>query len=294
MENLFLNLFLGKKRDDIWWARRDFRMKFFFRCLAHPITSHHFLKNISKIENFDEIFTRCPLLPTKIHRPYLHKKLKAKDRSTSIISHYTFVKNMQPSAIKEIFQYKSHAAIVEFTGKDNACFQVYCYPCKYDKEGEITLTLKIDGQELSNLSFSFIRQQDESVAFISGLQGLRHEEGDVITRRATKSCYGMFPKRILYEITCQLLSHCGIRKILAVSEDLHVYRQWRYSAKKAGAVAGYNKFWEEIGGVVSGDFYQLPNQLERKSLEDIASKKRSEYRNRYHLLDEIQGQIQRF
>ncbi|EFD3079305.1 TPA: DUF535 domain-containing protein, partial [Escherichia coli] len=36
-----------------------------------------------------------------------------------------------------------------------------------------------------------------------------------------------------------------------------------------------------------GDWYRLPTQVIRKPLSDIASKKRSEYRKRYALLDYI-------
>ncbi|WP_163360106.1 DUF535 family protein, partial [Enterobacter hormaechei] len=37
--------------------------------------------------------------------------------------------------------------------------------------------------------------------------------------------------------------------------------------------------------------WQLPLQMERKSLEDIASKKRAEYRRRFELLDCIEAEV---
>jgi uncharacterized protein VirK/YbjX len=37
--------------------------------------------------------------------------------------------------------------------------------------------------------------------------------------------------------------------------------------------------------------WQLPLQMERKSLEEIASKKRAEYRRRFELLDEIEASV---
>ncbi|WP_267881362.1 DUF535 family protein [Xenorhabdus nematophila] len=57
-------------------------------------------------------------------------------------------------------------------------------------------------------------------------------------------------------------------------------------------VADYNAFWESLSGIrkENNDFH-LPSIIERKSLDDIPSKKRAEYRRRYQLLDELENSI---
>jgi uncharacterized protein VirK/YbjX len=83
-----------------------------------------------------------------------------------------------------------------------------------------------------------------------------------------------------------------VEMIRAVSNETHIYRSVRYRRKKQDKLhADYNSFWESLGGNVddNGD-YLLPLTLPRKPMEEIASKKRSEYRRRYELLDGLQTQ----
>ncbi|MCZ7176317.1 VirK/YbjX family protein, partial [Salmonella enterica] len=45
------------------------------------------------------------------------------------------------------------------------------------------------------------------------------------------------------------------------------------------------------GELEEDDYYHLPRQIPHRSLEEIASKRRSEYRRRYQLLDSLEAQI---
>jgi uncharacterized protein VirK/YbjX len=54
----------------------------------------------------------------------------------------------------------------------------------------------------------------------------------------------------------------------------------------------YDEFWQENGGKLNADgYWALNNEIERKSLEEIPSKKRSMYRKRYEMMDEISLKI---
>ncbi|STD21288.1 protein YbjX [Enterobacter asburiae] len=56
--------------------------------------------------------------------------------------------------------------------------------------------------------------------------------------------------------------------------------------------ASYDEFWASLDGKKLSAFcWQLPLKMERKSLEEIASKKRAEYRRRFELLDEIEASV---
>ena len=56
--------------------------------------------------------------------------------------------------------------------------------------------------------------------------------------------------------------------------------------------ASYDEFWETLDGKKRSTFcWQLPLEMARKSLDEIASKKRAEYRRRFELLDEIKTAI---
>lgn len=141
---------------------------------------------------------------------------------------------------------------------------------------------------MARLSFSFIRHEGKQIALVAGLQGPSKHVGPQVIRNATKDCYGLFPKRMLYEAFATLMQACNIDEIYAVSENNHVYRQLRYLfQKKKTFVASYSEFWESLNGVKKGALYHLPSQVMRKAPESIPSKKRAEYRKRYHILDTI-------
>ena len=53
----------------------------------------------------------------------------------------------------------------------------------------------------------------------------------------------------------------------------------------------YDIIWQEKGGTISTDgcLYRLPLELNLKPISEIASKKRSMYKKRYQLLDDLGG-----
>ncbi len=55
----------------------------------------------------------------------------------------------------------------------------------------------------------------------------------------------------------------------------------------------FGAFWEESGGKLCDDkrFYELPLTEYRKTMEEIPTRKRANYRKRFALLDEIDASI---
>nr|CBX71450.1 hypothetical protein YEW_CS11200 [Yersinia enterocolitica W22703] len=93
------------------------------------------------------------------------------------------------------------------------------------------------------------------------------------------------------EATCCLAELMGITQIIAVGNATHVYQNWRYRAKKRDKLhADYDNFWLSLGGEqCSEGHFNLPARIARKPIEDIASKKRAEYRRRYQLLAQLEN-----
>ncbi len=76
------------------------------------------------------------------------------------------------------------------------------------------------------------------------------------------------------EALCQFAQVFQAEQIIAVSNDAHVYRSWRYMDKKTQMHADYDAFWESLGGErIKGNYYALPLAIARKSEAEIASKK---------------------
>lgn len=61
-----------------------------------------------------------------------------------------------------------------------------------------------------------------------------------------------------------------------------------YKRKKEGKThANYDEFWTSLDGEEKDGMWLLPRKLERKSIEEISSKKRFLYQNRFNLLDSV-------
>ena len=77
------------------------------------------------------------------------------------------------------------------------------------------------------------------------------------------------------------------RHIYAVAEDYKISRH-PYFGKSGPAGLFYDDVWHERGGTrVCDTHYELPLGGNARELEDVAPKKRSMYRRRYQMFDEI-------
>lgn len=264
---------------------------YLLRCAVNPVASIRYYYELHSLDALDEILAIQPTLPAKIHRPYLHKGGNVWARGQNIIGHYRFVQSL-PREYQPYFLPREHVTLSRFTGKDGEYFYIQCSSCGFDREGELMLSLYFNKIPVARLSFSVIPAKKGYSAFIGGLQGAPKDIGPEVIRAASKACYGLFPKRIIFEALRSLMAGCGVTDILAVSEHSHVFRQLRYRYQKRKTfVAIYSDFWEAVAGRPYGSWYQLPIHTERKPLSSIASKKRSEYRKRYALLDHIHEEI---
>ena len=112
-----------------------------------------------------------------------------------------------------------------------------------------------------------------------------------LIKEATKNMYGVFPKRLILEILYLLFPEY---RVLGVSREKHIYFSNHYRKRKEGKVhANYDEFWASLDGEEKDGMWLLPKKLERKNIEEIPSKKRSLYQNRFNLLDSIFERILR-
>ncbi|MNZ92652.1 hypothetical protein D3C78_1116840 [compost metagenome] len=190
---------------------------------------------------------------------------------------------------------KQGVTLLTLTGKDEQQFTIRLSADAFlDKEGEATLAFcDRENTVLAEMTFTLCQFEGKSTLFIGGMQGAKAFVPHELIQGATKACHGLFPKRLLVEAAMTLGAAFPVEQILAVSNATHIYRSWRYRKKKEGKLlADYDSFWRSIGGEQhpTGNF-SLSLEMPRKPMEDIASKKRSEYRRRYELLDSLIDQV---
>ncbi len=160
------------------------------------------------------------------------------------------------------------------------------------REGQLVLNLFIAETRVFSLAFS-LRKEEVFVAYLGAIQGRSIEGALEIYRDMTRAMSGMRPRDFLVELFRMLCVSIGVKSIFAVSDASRHHRHPYFGNKFNESTAlDYDEIWRERGGSpVDDDFFSLPIAAQRRSLESIASKKRSLYRARYESLDRIENQL---
>ncbi|WP_431644355.1 VirK/YbjX family protein [Enterobacter asburiae] len=292
---LFKNLAFGEIAPGLAWEKTAYRRKFMLRSLATPLSTARLLSDLAKHPHLMQMLQVQPGLPCRLHRPWLTVNMDRQRALESLSWHYQTMCRQLPATLTHGYLSKQGVTLLTLTGKDEQQFSVrLCADAFMDKEGEATLVF-CDGQNtaLAEMTFTLCQFEGKSTLFIGGLQGAKAHVPHQLIQGATKACHGLFPKRLLVEAAMTLGAAFPVEQIVAVSNDTHIYRSWRYRKKKEGKLlADYDSFWLSIGGEKqdNGNF-MLPLVMPRKPMEEIASKKRAEYRRRYALLDSLIQQM---
>ena len=291
---LYIALSKGNLRPHKFWHSSHFRFKFFIRSLLRPVKTYQLLDLLTNHPVYNELLQNQPRLPCRIHRPYLSAALSSKERVEAILCHYHMLTTFLGAEKFRNHLSSNGLCLCEFTGKDGQPLTLqFVSTYRLDKEGEASIILRNGaGKMLAEITFVICLRDIKRSLIIGGLQGPNSENAQELVQQATKNLHGLFPKRVVLETLLQVAAQLRIKNILAVSNQLHVYRSVRYKDRIKHIHADYNSFWEMSGGHLNNDgFYSIPAEIIRKKLDDVPSKKRAEYRRRYELTDALNEQI---
>jgi len=287
-----LSLLNGTLSPGAGWRRKSYRAKFALRALlallALPSTLRY-MQHLAALPNFHALLQTQTTLPGKPHRPYLQRGLGVAGRAQAIIGHYRLLQQQPCGPLASALSSQESQLVLTLQGKDQVFTVQASTSRSAEREGESTLWLYSADTALANLTFCLAERNGQRAIAIGGLQGPRREVPTQAIKAATKSCFGLFPKRVLMEVLSQLAVHMGITHIEAVSNRGHVFQALRYRFRKGRQLhANYDEFWLSLEGRPNGDYlYTLPAQFPRKPIQEVASHKRSEYRKRYELMDAL-------
>lgn len=293
--HLFRLLSTGALTPGRAWENPAYRRKFLLRSLSTPLMTSRLLGRLAKQPQLMQMLNVQPGLPCRLHRPWLSIHMSHQQTIDALCWHYQQMLSLLPENVAQAYLSPQGVQLATLTGKEERCYSIRLgADAMLDKEGEATLTFHDeDGTVLAELTFTLCQYNGVNTFFIGGLQGAKAAVSHQRIQAATKACHGLFPKRLVVDALLTLGERLSVAHVRAVSNETHIYRSLRYRRKKRDKLhADYNSFWESLGAQpdARGD-YVLPLALPRKSMEEIASKKRAEYRRRYALLDALQQQI---
>ena len=247
---------------------------------------YHFLDTAS----IQPILSRYPELPLKPLKPYLALTLDIEQR-VRILQDSLLLFATRWEYFQQIINEEKLIIAKLDLGQDGIA--KICLELNFQKEGELSLVLRAANDQIAAMcSFAFERiSTGDYVMRIGRIQGIKDHD---LLRRLEKLMYGLRPKSLMFFLAQELARALGVTKLFGVSNANQVYIN-----KVLIPIPGlrklafnYDAFWLEVGGVSNPDgWFCLPLTMEKRNMLDIKSAKRSMYRKRYAMLDDISRQV---
>lgn len=263
--------------------------------LRHTVS--HFLRCSLFLETFQDWFgnpanpalqealARRPELVTCVVHPYLNSAWTAERKLGVISGHYQLL-----TSGLGFLRFAPPAFVVLADAGEGLQIRLD-KPGKFVHEGELTINLFSGELRLYSLVFTLGQTGLHRVAYAGGLQGLHSPDALDIYRTLTHHMNGLRPRDLLVTAFRLLCAALGVRRILAISDQQRVSTDTYFESSNQ-VFSSYDSAWLDSGGVAVEDgFFELSPQVVHRPTEDIASRKRAQYRRRYALIDDLARQI---
>jgi uncharacterized protein VirK/YbjX len=273
--------------------RRALRLA--WRAVRSPIATWRWLDALERVRVRAGVETVPYRLARKASQTFLHHSLRRAATANLLTMHYErlFVA-LGARFVGAILRGKVVVA-AEIEGRSAACYRLCLARDSLNcSEGELLVDLvRVDGNKrVASLSVvvGALDPRGSPDLWIGGLQGCHGADSKAVTVQATKDLWGLRPKDLLIHAAYTLRDIFGAASLKAISNAGHVLEPT--SGKKVGWHTDYDAFWRELGGApIVGDFFLLPEARHRRSAEDVPSAKRSAWRARYALVDQVDADI---
>ncbi|MBO6304466.1 MAG: DUF535 domain-containing protein [Selenomonadaceae bacterium] len=258
--------------------------------------------NKGKMDKIDEFFHKnelrkkiaeiYPFVYEQPTRAFFYAGSTIDARAELLFDHFEYLeKNFKSNIILDIYAEKEILLYTKGFENDKLDFILRFYP-GLRKEGLLSLCLKLNGTDLYQVVF-WIGEDDKNNAalFIGAMQGPNGNNAKDIVKHATKLCYGYRTKNLSIYLTQIFTRALNLQKIYAVTNaGYYANNHIRLDRKLK---TSFSDFWKEIGGIPTDDvrFFELPLTEERKSYEEIPTRKRAVYRRRFEFLDEVEENV---
>lgn len=240
------------------------------RCIAHmPVLSESY---------------RGGLPPARKHwRKYLCRHWSVRRRLAALLEHYSQLQCL-PGSWRDKLLALGAVHLSRVPLKSGDALEVLLEPSDFYREGELGLYLRnADGERLYSLSFSLGKNGQ---LLIGGLQGPRTTMDEGTVKWLGKEMFGLRPKSLLLTALYTLGEQMGGRRLLGISDTAHTCSHKLKSS--------YDAFWLEVqGNRHDRHWYRLPEREPERDIAEVKSQRRSEFRRREALREEIACSIRK-
>lgn len=221
---------------------------------------------------------RFPLMHGAIYIPYIHLDWPLPKRLATIDQHYRMLHGPAAILARATFEEVELASLNE----EYAGLRLVLDKAEwFSREGEVVLNLFVHKQRFYSVAFTLGMEAGQPLIFIGALQGSNVEAAAAVYREMTHALHGMRPRDLLMAALKLLSRQFGIHRIWAIS-----------GAKRYKVRANYDQIWQEHRGqLLDNGFFEIPAEVRYRQMDEIASRKRKVYRQRYQMLEQITADI---
>lgn len=246
------------------------------------IRKYREIHRLFKLKPFAEIARDNPGFAFKYLVPgYLARRFTATEGISCFLHHYRRIHAALPeSAVRQILQGEIRLYEVD-EGSKRFAFTVGLPERIIDKEGELTLNLRVDGKKIFTLCFTIVpgwvlKSVTPEALLISRLQGNLGSTSEIRLARKVLNDYS--PRNLLLAALQGIADALGVGEIQAVNAT----NQKSYIKERSAIFTnGYDGFFAKAGMVKNAvGFYSSPIPIEGKPLELFKGRGRSRARKR--------------
>lgn len=262
-----------------------YRVKFILRAMYYHKAFEHITSGIDPFL-LDTLCQRNSRFLEKSFRPYVIYGTSAIERAQFVVQHFDFVSKLPPHISDAIYKDSNGLTLCDFTVDDVDYSFKLTYYSRYQKEGDMSLTLFNDVDEnFYTLTFAIRDVEGKRQLIIGGLQGpASSPENNQKIKLLTKALFGQRPKDLMIKMITLIANTWDVDTLLAIKNSSHTYSAKRYATGKIKM--DYDKHWLALGGTeFDQHLYQLTLDDIRRNPENISRPKRAMYRRRYEWLD---------
>lgn len=217
----------------------------------------------------------------KIFHKYLNQKISYNQKLSILNSHIDFIdQKIKSNVIDELYAPNIEGIkLADIEGKNETMISLHLTAPLYPREGDLRVIMRFDEQMVFSIHFTITLSGE---IYIAGVQG---HAGNEVLKKLTKDFFGFRPKNLIATFLFEIANFFEIEHIYGVKNKAHV---------KIGKFEfDYDEYWRELNGEsYNKAWFKLPAVQPRKPIESIKSSKRSEFKKREQIRDDIAIQCQ--
>ena len=263
------------------------KLKFKLRTYSSPDLSAKWFALWQPLKDYEPNYVGYKL--EQVHRPHYDRRLGRADIAQFLVQHETSFRQLFPLSLVQQIHQGQEVRLAEFEDKTGqTAFLSLGYSPQFNKEGSLLLGLHVQGVRVVSLVFSV--HTEEACIYIGCIQSVNVNTREVV-KQATKALHGIQPRILLLEVVQLMAEIFNIERIEGIGQDNHPYANTK---KENDIRINLNEIWALLGGQLNANGnYDIPARLVLKPLEEYKSNKRSEYKQRHLLIENIQFELKK-